>query len=168
MIYAILLIIITAITLISILSGNSKTEQEPEKSQPRPGGAVINQLQYFCTKDSGYYVSVWPKDQQMGDYLEFEIAGITYRDRIRNYVGEHRGTLESEPTNPYDANAIKILAPDGHHVGYVPKDMTSSIREFTTLPCPCYIYIGSYSDSEGLHFYSDCYINRPNVSPCQK
>ena len=40
--------------------------------------------------------------------------------RIYEYIGEHSFTLEAEPTNPYDANAIKILAEDGHHIGYVP------------------------------------------------
>ena len=122
---------------------------DPLKSEP-----VIQELQYFCTKDSGYYVSVWPKNQKTGDYLEFEIAGMSYRENIDSYLGEHSGILEAEPTNPYDANAIKILAEDGHHVGYVPKDMTARVREFSTLPCRCYFYIGENDGS----YYSDCYI----------
>ena len=114
------------------------------------------QHQYFCIKDNGYHVTVWPKDQMIPDYIEFDIAGLSYRENIDDYLGEHAGTLEAEPNNEYDTNAIKVLAEDGHHVGYVPKDMTASIREFTTLPCTCYFYIG---DNNGK-YYSDAYINR--------
>ena len=135
------------------------TELEDEKPAKTPTGnpnAKVQRLQYFCIKDKGYHVTVWPKDQYIPDYLEFEIAGLSYRDKIDDYLGEHVGTLEAEPTNDYDHNAIKILAEDGHHVGYVTKDMTASIREFTNLPCTCYFYIGNNSGT----YYSDAYINR--------
>jgi len=117
---------------------------------------VIQKLQYFCVKDKGYHVSVWPKDQGMQnlDYIEFDIAGMSYRENIDEYLGEHVGTLEAEPTNLYDVNAIKILAEDGHHVGYVPKNMTDEVRKHSKLPCRCYFYIG---ENDGT-YYSDCYI----------
>ena len=127
--------------------------------------APVQELQYFCIKDKGYHVSVWPKDQgiQGLDYIEFNIAGITHGENVDDYLGEFKGTLEAEPTNEYDPNAIKVLAADGHHVGYVPKDMTSEIRDNATLPCQCFCYIG---ENNGVYF-SDCYILRPNVSPQQ-
>lgn len=117
--------------------------------------APVQKLKYFCIKDKGYRVSVWPKDQYHGEYMEFNIAGLTHRKNIDNYLGECAGALEAEPTNEYDQNAIKVLAADGHHVGYVPMDLTQDVRDFTTLPCPCYIYIGN---NNGMYF-SDCYIN---------
>lgn len=123
--------------------------------------APVQKLQYFCIKDKGYHVTVWPKDQSQFDIVEFPIAGMSHRDNIDDYLGEFKGTLEAEPTNAYDPNAIKVLAPDGHHVGYVPKDMTDEIRDNVTLPCPCFCYIG---ENDGVYF-SDCYILRPNVSP---
>lgn len=132
-------------------------DKPTNKMQSKPtNNPTVQELKYFCIKDKGYHVTVWPKDQYKPDYLEFEIAGMSYRDNIDNYLGEHKGTLEAEPTNEYDPNAIKILAEDGHHVGYVSKDMTASIREFTTLPCTCYFYIGNNSGT----YYSDAYINR--------
>ena len=127
-----------------LLDENGNTLKEP----------VIQELQYFCIKDKGYHVTVWPKDNRIGEVLEFTIAGMSYRDDIDDYLGEHVGTLEPEPTNPYDANAIKILAEDGHHVGYVPKDMTAEVRKSATLPSTCYFYIG---ENDGTYF-SDCYI----------
>ena len=125
--------------------------------------ASVQELQYFCIKDKGYHVTVWPKDYSQFDIVEFNIAGMSHRDNIDEYFGEFKGTLEAEPDNAYDPNAIKVLAPDGHHVGYVPKDMTSEIRDNATLPCQCFCYIG---ENDGVYF-SDCYILRPNVSPQQ-
>ena len=131
----------------------------PDLKDDEPTSDVaVQQLQYFCIKDKGYHVSVWPKDHDQFDILEFNIAGMSRRDNIDDYIGEFVGTLEAEPANPYDSNAIKVLAADGHHVGYVPKDMTAEIREVTTLPCPCFCYIGS---NNGIYF-SDCYILRNN------
>ena len=118
----------------------------------------VRRLCYFCIKDKGYHVSVWPKDSNNWfpglDYIEFTIAGMSYRDNIKDYLGEHSGRLEEEPINPYDHNAIKILAGDGNHVGYVPKDMTAEIRSHASLPCKCYFYIG---ENDGTYF-SDVYI----------
>ena len=118
----------------------------------------VQRLQYFCIKDKGYYVTVWPKDYNHFDMVRFCIAGIEYRDNIDEYLGESVGVLEAEPTNPYDPNAIKILAHNGHHVGYVPKDMTDEVRKVTNLPCPCFFYIGKRN---GIYF-SDCYIPLKN------
>ena len=123
--------------------------------------APVQKLKYFCIKDKGYHTSVWPKDYDQFDIVEFNIAGMSHRDNIDDYLGEFKGTLEAEPTNAYDPNAIKVLANDGHHVGYVPKDMTEEIRDNATLPCQCFCYIG---ENDGVYF-SDCYILRPNVSP---
>lgn len=116
----------------------------------------VQKLQYFCIKDKGYHVSVWPKDQYIGDYLEFLIAGITHGEHVDDHLGEFAATLEPEPTNPYDQNAIKIVTHEGHRVGYVPKDQTQYVRDFTTLPCRCYCYIGT---NDGFYF-TDCYITR--------
>ena len=162
-------IIFVALGVFIVLKTSKKEPQQQQQSQQpvrfdllddngdpirEVAEPVIQELQYFCIKDKGYHVSVWPKDNRIGEVLEFTIAGMSYRDDIDEYLGEHVGTLETEPTNEYDPNAIKILAEDGHHVGYVPKDMTSEIRNSATLPCTCYFYIG---ENAGTYF-SDCYI----------
>ena len=133
----------------------------PSGSPACSADAPVQKLQYFCIKDKDYHVTVWPKDYDQFDVIEFNIAGVSHRDNIDDYLGEFKGTLEAELTNEYDPNAIKVLAADGHHVGYVPKDMTSEIRDNATLPCQCFCYIG---ENDGVYF-SDCYILRPNVSP---
>ena len=127
---------------------------DPIRDQPQAGKPAVKELQYFCIKDKGYHVTVWPKDYNHFDMVRFNIAGIEYRDNIDEYLGESVGVLEAEPTNPYDPNAIKILTHDGHHVGYVPKDMTDEVRKVANLPCSCFFYIGKRN---GIYF-SDCYI----------
>ena len=167
---AILFAILLTAIVAAVIVVSRKKEPQPSSSQsihfdllddngepiPEQPESTIQELQYFCIKDKGYHVTVWPKGQKIPNYIEFEIAGMSYRDNIDDYLGEHAGTLEPEPDNEYDPNAIKVLAEDGHHVGYVPKDMTARVRDFSTLPCPCYIYIGN---NDGI-YYSDAYITR--------
>ena len=140
--------------------GNPIKEDAPISAAVVIGGgdsdAPVQELEYFCIKDKGYHVTVWPNDVSQLDIVEFNIAGMSHRDNIDDYLGEFKGTLEAEPMNAYDPNAIKVLAPDGHHIGYVPADMTSEIRNEATLPCPCFCYIGCNNGT----YFSDCYIHR--------
>jgi hypothetical protein len=146
-------------THFDLLDENGDPIKEPEVKIVIGGGdsdAKVQELEHFCIKDKGYHVSVWPKNYSQFDFVEFSIAGISHRDNIENYIGEFVGLLQAEPTNAYDSNAIKVVAHDGHHVGYVPADMTAEIRKEATLPCPCFCYIGC---NDGTYF-SDCYVLR--------
>ena len=148
-------------THFDLLDDNGNPIKEPKVKIVIGGGdsnAPIQELQYFCIKDKGYHVSVWPKDQgfQGVDYIEFNVAGITHGEHTDDHLGEFVATLEPDPTNPYDANAIKILAHNGDRIGFVPKDMTDEVRAFTQLPCKCYCFIGENNGT----YYSCCYISR--------
>ena len=189
MIFLVIIFVIAIAFYIYYLShGNysepTPSEQPPADSQPRHfdlldengdpidapkmkivigGGdsdAPIQELRYFCIKDKGYHISVWPKDQgyQGLDYIEFNIAGITHGENVDDHIGEFAATLEPEPTNAYDPNAIKILANNGDRIGYVPKDCTDEVRNFTSLPCICYCYIGQHDGT----YFTDCYITHDN------
>ena len=148
-------------THFDLLDDNGDPIKEPKVKIVIGGGdsnAPIQELQYFCIKDKGYHVSVWPKaDGYLGlDYIKFRIAGITHGEHVDEHLGEFTASLIPDPTNPYDQNAIKIVTCEGHRVGYVPKDQTQDVRDFTTLPCRCYCYIGT---NDGFYF-TDCYITR--------
>ena len=148
-------------THFDLLDDNGDPIKEPKVKIVIGGGdsnAPIHELQYFCIKDKGYHVSVWPKNDgiQGVDYLEFSIAGIAHGEHVDKHIGEFAATLESDPTNPYDQNAIKIVTREGHRVGYVPKDQTQNVRDFSTLPCRCYCYIGTSDD----FYFTDCYLTR--------
>lgn len=120
----------------------------------------VRQLRYFSIKDKGYHVTVWPNVQGFHgiDYLDFIIAGITHGEHIADHLGEFVAHLEADPLNPYDPSAIKILTREGHRVGYVPRDQTQQVRDFTSLPCKCYCYIGENNGT----YYSCCYISNPS------
>lgn len=64
--------------------------------------------------------------------LFLNIAGINFRDDIELYTGRIEVSLIPEPNNPHDPNAIKVIAcEDGHHLGYIDKNMTAKVREVT-------------------------------------
>lgn len=144
-----------------------KPEPKPETDpQPKPApqprvvhdpNAPVQALKFFCVKDKGYHVSVWPKDQRIGEYVEFPIAGIThYKETAMNHLGESLAILAEEPDNPYDPDAIRIMTSDWQLLGYVPRDMTAEVRRYATLSCPCFIYIGYRPDEDT--FFTDAYI----------
>lgn len=173
-IFIFFIIIVVGIILFAFTSKSTKADDKQPSQQTvqkqsqslRPkiiiesgtSNAPVQELKYFCIKDKGYHVSVWPKDQGFEgiDYIEFHIAGITHGEHIDDHLGEFIATLEPDPTNPYDTNAIKIVTREGHRIGYVPKDQTVYVRDFTSIPCRCYCYIGT---NDGMYF-TDCYITR--------
>ena len=90
------------------------SDVSPSEQKPNPN-AKVQELKFFCVKDKGYHVSVWPNvDGYIDlDYVEFNIAGITHhREAAMNHLGETMGILVAEHDNPYDANAIRIMTPD--------------------------------------------------------
>ena len=142
-----------AIPSFSEILAEQKAKDEPKKKRET--------LRHFCTSDNGYgYITVWPKDQMIPDYMEFDIAGTSYRKGLMKYTGEFKGRLEEEPTNEYDPKAIKILVEDGHHIGYVPKGMTDSIREFMPIPCTCYCYLHRRREDGKNIFFGSAYITK--------
>jgi hypothetical protein len=67
----------------------------------------------------------------MGRYTTC-IAGIIFRDRRRLVQSLKPGTIlqtSREPDNPKDANAIRLLAPDGAQAGYIPAKQAAWLSE---------------------------------------
>ena len=65
----------------------------------------------------------------------WKVNGTTFRrenvEKVAQQIDNKKHilvTLEAEPTNPYDSNAIKVLM-NGEFVGYVPKDSTDIMNE---------------------------------------
>ena len=119
----------------------------------RSSAKIPEGLRFFVVTKTHGYVNIYP-DTNLEPHIEFYIAGVAYRKNIDNYLGEFMGNLVPEPRNPHDRNAIKIVALDGHHVGYVPKNMTAEIRAARTLPCPCYCFITKHNGQ----YLTSCWI----------
>ena len=155
---ALIAIFIYAATKPSRSQNEQERQQDAQPSSNNPN-AEVQELKFFCIKDKGYHVSVWPKDVYQPDFIEFEIAGITHHaDVAMKHLGESMALLVAEPDNPYDPNAIRVMTSDWQLLGYVPRDMTDIIHEHTSgSTCPCFIYIG-YREDDDI-FYTDAYIN---------
>lgn len=72
-------------------------------------------------------------EEERNGIIGFSIAGIAYRDdETKDHIYSEFNflemgddfTLEREPNNKYDKNAIKVLSKYGTHYGYVPRHLT--------------------------------------------
>lgn len=92
------------------------------------------------------------------------IAGINHRQGIDRYTGRVECALVPEPTNEFDQNAIKIVAEDSHHLGYIPSNQTDFVCSLTgdTFPYHCTAFIHEAEDDIDGHrfFVGHVYIKR--------
>lgn len=117
------------------------------------------------------YNGPWPEPRDDGGYLSMydnlrilKIAGINYRQGINRYTGRVMCALVPEPDNEYDPDAIKIVAEDRHHLGYIPTGQTDFVRSLAddTFPYRCEAHIYEAEDETDGHkfFYGFVYIKR--------
>jgi hypothetical protein len=81
-------------------------------------------------RDDGGWLSVFENLRIL------KIAGINRREGIDRYVGRVDCALVPEPDNEFDPEAIKIVADDRHHLGYIPADQTTFVRSLTAEEFP--------------------------------
>lgn len=105
------------------------------------------------------------------DIYRTSVAGINFRRGIKNLAGTtFDATLVAEPTNKHDPNAIKIISFDGRHLGFIPADETTAVREFLsgTLPHPCRVHVDEdeqdvYSENADRFYTRHYLIGRVNI-----
>ena len=140
-------------------------------------GEVMNQAK-IVGDDMAYqkvmdktYDGPWPEKRADGAYISLynnlrilKIAGINYRQGISRYVGRVACALVPEPDNEFDPDAIKIVAEDRHHLGYIPTDQTDFVRSLTAneFPYRCTAFIDEHEDEyDGHKFFTGfVYIKR--------
>ena len=113
--------------------------------------------------NAGTYDGPLPEKRNDGGWLSIydnlrilNIAGINHRQGISRYVGRVECALVPEPDNEFDPDAIKIVASDRHHLGYVPSGMTDFVRSLARgqFPYRCTAFIDSKEDEDdGHHFF---------------
>lgn len=81
-------------------------------------------------RDDGGWLSVFENLRIL------KIAGINRREGIDRYVGRVDCALVPEPDNEFDHEAIKVVADDRHHLGYIPADQTAFVRSLTAEEFP--------------------------------
>lgn len=109
-------------------------------------------------RDDGGWLSIY-------DNLRIlKIAGINHRQGISRYVGRVECALVPEPDNEFDPDAIKVVAEDRHHLGYIPSGQTEMVRWLTAneFPYRCAAFIEACEDETDGHkfFVGYVYIKR--------
>lgn len=92
LIILVLVIAIIAMVIYALMDMFVPKEEKPKEHYPLikldddddDNYPKIVEHEFFVTKDSGYYVSVWPRKDRLG-ICQFEIAGMYYRERIEEY-----------------------------------------------------------------------------------
>ena len=91
------------------------------------------------------------------DLRILSIAGINHRQNIVRYKGRNTVALVPEPSNEFDPDAIKVIAEDGHHLGYIHRDQTGMVRSWARdkFPFYCVAMIQEHEDEiDEHHFYT--------------
>ena len=117
--------------------------------------------------NAGTYTGPLPERRADGGWLSiydnlriFKIAGINYRQGISRYVGRVACALVPEPENEYDPDAIKIVAEDRHHLGYIPSGQTDFVCSMTAneFPYRCTAFIEAHEDEIDGHKFFTGYV----------
>jgi hypothetical protein len=105
-------------------------------------------------RSDGGWLSVYDDLRIMG------IAGINHRQRIGSYLGRVDVALVPEPTNEFDPCAIKVVAEDGHHLGYIHRDQTDMVRSWVHnhFPHYCVAMVLEHDDEDDGHRFYTGYI----------
>ena len=116
------------------------------------------------------YQGPWPERRGDDGWLSIyddlrilNVAGMSFGQGMNRYKGFIDAALVPEPKNEFDPNAIKVVAIDGHHLGYIPADQTDFVRSLTreSFPyrCKCEVIEG-YNDDDEKTYHGFVYIKR--------
>lgn|GEM_PF-5157171 len=112
--------------------------------------------------DAGTYNGPLPERRGDGGWLSIydrlrilSIAGINHRQNIGRYTGRNTVAVVPEPKNEFDSNALKVIAEDGHHLGYVGRDHQEMVRTWCheRWPYYCEAVIRDAHEDDGTIFY---------------
>lgn len=177
-----LIVICVAVVLVVKTSKNNKSYEETQKDAAKPeeidlaaevervAVRVETMIQSEMAGDEATHQAVmdekyngpWPQRRSDGGFLSMydnlrilKIAGINHRSKIAGYTGRIESALVPDPKNEYDPDAIKVVAKDGHHLGYIKMDQTDMVRSWTgeKFPYYCRSFIHEISDVDDQPTY---------------
>ena len=112
--------------------------------------------------DAGTYDGPLPERRGDGGWLSIydglrilSIAGINHRQQVDRYMGRNTVAIVPEPKNEFDPGALKVIAEDGHHLGYVGRDHQEMVRSWSheRWPYYCEAVINDAHEDDGTTFY---------------
>ena len=146
-------------------------KQETSRIQAFIQAGIVGDKRTVDAINSDTYNGPLPERRDDGGWLSIydnlrilKIAGINHREGISRYVGRVNCALVPEPDNEYDPDAIKIVADDRHHLGYIPSGQTELVCLLTAneFPYHCTAFIEAHEDEDDGHrfFTGFVYIKR--------
>ena len=175
------IIMVVVIVMVYVDSGDTTPEQqqEPDKSDEDVLANAKNMLALteaaVQAKEAGHddvyqaimantYNGPLPERRADGGWTSIfddlrilSIAGINHRQNIVRYKGRNTVALVPEPKNEFDPNAIKVIAEDGHHLGYIHQHQTDMVRSWAhnQFPHYCVALIQEHdNEDDGARFYT--------------
>ena len=144
---------------------------ESRRNEARIQAGIVGDHLTETAINDGTYTGPLPERLGDGGWLSIydnlrilKIAGINHRQGISRYVGRVECAIVPEPDNEYDPDAIKVVAEDRHHLGYIPSGQTEMVcwlaaNEF---PYRCTAFIEAHDDEDDGHkfFTGHVYIKR--------
>jgi hypothetical protein len=140
---------------------------ESRRTEARIQAGIVGDHLTETAINDGTYTGPLPERRDDGGWLSIydnlrilKIAGINHRQGISRYVGRVECALVPEPDNEYDPDAIKIVAEDRHHLGYIPSGQTEMVcwlaaNEF---PYRCTAFIEAHEDETDGHKFFTGYV----------
>ncbi|MBR4177027.1 MAG: hypothetical protein IKQ53_06465 [Bacteroidales bacterium] len=190
-IIAIIVVLVTGFYLLKRSVQEDKERQKlAQEEKQKPNADLVKDAQVMSQKaealiqadivgdrfiadaiNGGTYTGVLPERRSDGCWLSIyenlrilKVAGINHRPDIERYVGRVECALVPEPKNEYDPYAIKIVAEDSHHIGYIPSNQTDLVRSLAAneFPYHCTAFIRECRDNVDGHnfFVGSVYIKR--------
>ena len=146
-------------------------ETETKRIQAFIQAGIVGDTLTADSLSSGTYTGPLPERRADGGWLSIydnlrilKIAGINHRQGISRYLGRVECALVPEPDNEYDPDAIKIVAEDRHHLGYISSGQTDLVCSLTAneFPYRCTAFIEEREDEDDGHkfFIGFVYIRR--------
>ena len=146
-------------------------ETETKRIQAFIQAGIVGDTLTADSLSSGTYTGPLPEPRSDGGWLSIydnlrilKIAGINHRQGISRYVGRVECALVPEPENEYDPDAIKVVAEDRHHLGYIQSGQTDLVCSLTAneFPYRCTAFIEECEDEYDGHkfFIGFVYIRR--------
>ena len=181
------IIIVTIVVMVCNKQAEDERQQQQQVQNPKPvkdDPLVVAQRLLALTeaatqaKESGHddvyqtimantYDGPLPERRADGGWTSIfddlrilSIAGINHRQNIVRYKGRNTVALVPEPSNEFDPDAIKVVAEDGHHLGYIHRDQTGMVRSWARdkFPFYCVAMIQQHDDEADGHRFCTGYL----------
>lgn len=114
--------------------GHVETEEERIKKEKEKEDLDNFWINYYKEKEEkeNKAKNVLDRLEDQYDSMTFDLAGLYYRsnavkEKARYIEVGEEVTLSRNPSNQYDPYAVKVKSLLGHHIGFVPQDMSEEV-----------------------------------------